>query len=76
MLLEPCNPNRRSSLTIVTFALIGCIIICCFQESPAIAIAPSTFGTAIARAGKFSNTLKVSGNSYVNFLKPIIFFYH
>ncbi|XP_013097162.2 juvenile hormone esterase isoform X1 [Stomoxys calcitrans] len=58
MFRKPCGSNGPS-LAVVTFALAGCILLsCCFQESSAIAIAPSTFGTAIARAGKISNTLK------------------
>ncbi|XP_075145188.1 esterase B1 isoform X3 [Haematobia irritans] len=57
MLRKPCGSNGPS-LAVLTFAFVSCILICCFQESPAIAIAPSTFGTAIARAGKLSNTLK------------------
>ncbi|XP_062123792.1 juvenile hormone esterase isoform X2 [Drosophila sulfurigaster albostrigata] len=39
-------------LSLLLFTLLLC------HESASIAIAPSTFGTAIARAGKISNTLK------------------
>ncbi|XP_046806067.1 juvenile hormone esterase isoform X2 [Lucilia cuprina] len=50
---KPCGSGII--LTLLTFVLV-CII--GIPESTSIAIAPSTFGTAIARAGKFSNTLK------------------
>uniref|UniRef100_W8BIG0 Carboxylic ester hydrolase n=1 Tax=Ceratitis capitata TaxID=7213 RepID=W8BIG0_CERCA len=43
-------------LTLLMFALFTIFV----HESSSIAIAPSTFGTAIARAGKLSNTLKES----------------
>lgn len=64
MLLKPCGCS--SILTLLTFVLI-CII--GVQESTSIAIAPSTFGTAIARAGKLSNTLKVSKFKILNVCK-------
>lgn len=52
---KPCGSS--TILTLLTFVLV-CII--GVPESTSIAIAPSTFGTAIARAGKLSNSLKVS----------------
>jgi len=48
--------------------LLVTLLLC--NETASIAIAPSTFGTAIARAGKISNTLKVSlRKTQLNFFK-------
>lgn len=45
------------------FLGLGVILLC--DVSSSIAIAPSTFGTAIARAGKISNQLKVSSRTRI-----------
>lgn len=45
-------------LLVLPLLLLALLLLC--NDTASIAIAPSTFGTAIARAGKISNTLKVS----------------
>lgn len=51
--------RKRLSSPVIALAFLLLPLLLC-NESASIAIAPSTFGTAIARAGKISNTLKVS----------------
>lgn len=56
--------KRLSSPVILLAFLLLPLLLC--NESASIAIAPSTFGTAIARAGKISNTLKVSAKKILH----------
>jgi len=59
-----CPVLLLSPLLLILVTLLLC------HETASIAIAPSTFGTAIARAGKISNTLKVSlRKTQFNFFK-------
>ncbi|XP_002072946.3 esterase B1 isoform X2 [Drosophila willistoni] len=51
-------PSRRSPQLMLLLPLLSIVILIQCNGSSSIAIAPSTFGTAIARAGKISNTLK------------------
>ncbi|XP_017968989.1 esterase B1 isoform X3 [Drosophila navojoa] len=49
--------KRQSHPWLALALLLSSLLLLC-NETASIAIAPSTFGTAIARAGKISNTLK------------------